>query len=124
MLQLFYYIQHHRSCIEKHADFYAAEIAIVMGYLHSKGIIYRDLKPENILLDSEGHIVITDFGLCAIGVPATEEVNHSFCGTREYLAPEIIRKKVRNKRRPLLENIITSVLHSKKNYFCCTILEI
>lgn len=65
-----------------------------MGYLHSKEIIYRDLKPENILLDCEGHIVITDFGLCTVGVPVTEGLSHSFCGTREYLAPEVITKKV------------------------------
>ena len=32
--------------------------------LFQLGVVYRDIKPENILLDKDGHIVITDFGLC------------------------------------------------------------
>ena len=44
--------------------FYAAEITSALGYLHNLNIVYRDLKPENILLDAQGHIILTDFGLC------------------------------------------------------------
>jgi len=57
--------------------------------LHSKGIIYRDLKPENILLGADGHLKITDFGLSKTGL-ADDEKTYTFCGTPEYLAPEIL----------------------------------
>jgi serine/threonine protein kinase len=53
-------------------------------------IFHRDLKPENVLLDCEGHLKITDFGLSKQGISATNPKTHSFCGTPEYLAPEII----------------------------------
>jgi len=71
---------------EDSVRFYAAETLLALHYLHEKlDIIYRDLKPENILLDASGHIKITDFGLSK----ATKK-GFSFCGTPEYLAPEIL----------------------------------
>jgi serine/threonine protein kinase len=52
----------------------------------------RDLKPENILLENTGHLKITDFGLSKQGLKKKGEGSKtfSFCGTPEYLAPEII----------------------------------
>jgi serine/threonine protein kinase len=63
-----------------------------ISYLHRKGVIYRDcyLKPENILLDKLGHIRIIDFGLSKIGLEKNK-LTYSFCGTPEYLAPEIAK---------------------------------
>ena len=52
-------------------------------------LLCRDLKPENILLDYTGHIALCDFGLCKLNMKDNEKTN-TFCGTPEYLAPEIL----------------------------------
>ncbi|XP_033645213.1 serine/threonine-protein kinase Sgk1-like [Asterias rubens] len=90
--ELFFHLQRERSFPEPRARFYTAEIASAIGYLHSLDIIYRDLKPENILLDSIGHVVMTDFGLCKEGI-AAKGTTSTFCGTPEYLAPEVLKKQ-------------------------------
>ena len=68
--------------MEPRARFYAAEIASALGYLHSLNIVYRDLKPENILLDQQGHIILTDFGLCKENIELNGTTS-TFCGTPE-----------------------------------------
>uniref|UniRef100_A0A8C5GQT7 Serum/glucocorticoid regulated kinase family member 3 n=1 Tax=Gouania willdenowi TaxID=441366 RepID=A0A8C5GQT7_GOUWI len=90
--ELFFHLQKERTFGEPRAKFYIAEMASALGYLHSLNIVYRDLKPENILLDVEGHIVLTDFGLCKEGISQTDTTS-TFCGTPEYLAPEVLRKQ-------------------------------
>ena len=62
---------------------------MAITHLHSKNIIYRDLKPENVLMDELGHLCLTDFGMAKI--LQKNELAFSFCGTPEYLAPEIIQ---------------------------------
>lgn len=52
-------------------------------------LYFSDLKPENILLDYTGHIALCDFGLCKLNMKGNEKTN-TFCGTPEYLAPEIL----------------------------------
>jgi len=88
--ELFYHLQREGSFHEPRAKFYAAEMASALGYLHSLNIVYRDLKPENVLLDSEGHVKLTDFGLCKEGV-AIGGVMQTFCGTPQYSAPEVLQ---------------------------------
>ncbi|XP_018896787.2 serine/threonine-protein kinase Sgk2 isoform X1 [Bemisia tabaci] len=90
--ELFFHLQQEHKFSESRSQFYTAEIASALGYLHSHGIVYRDLKPENLLLDAEGHVVLTDFGLSKEGLLATDTTD-TFCGTPEYLAPEVIRKE-------------------------------
>jgi len=95
--ELFHHLSQERSFPEERAKFYAAEITLGLGYLHANGIIYRDLKPENLLLDYKGHIIITDFGLSKEGLHNDSDKTTTFCGTPEYLAPEIIRGEEYNK---------------------------
>lgn len=77
--------------MEDSARFYLCEIILALQHLHLQGIIYRDLKPENILLDADGHIKLTDFGLCKEHIQEGA-LTHTFCGTIEYMAPEILTK--------------------------------
>ena len=88
--ELFTYLRKEQRFNEQRARIYAAEMVHAIGCLHQHGIIYRDLKPENVLLDKDGHIRITDFGLSKQGMKPFD-LTHSFCGTPEYLAPEIIK---------------------------------
>lgn len=86
--ELFYHLQHEYRFNETRSKFYAAEIVCAFEYLHMKGIVYRDLKPENILLDKNGHVVLVDFGLAKELYQTCP--TFTFCGTPEYLAPEIV----------------------------------
>lgn len=87
--QLFFHLSRERVFPEDRARFYGAEIVSALDYLHSeKNVVYRDLKLENLMLDKDGHIKITDFGLCKEGIKDGATMK-TFCGTPEYLAPEV-----------------------------------
>ena len=89
--ELFMHLEREGIFLEEPATFYTAEIILALQHLHQQGIIYRDLKPENILLDHDGHIKLTDFGLCKEAID-DNTLTHTFCGTVEYMAPEILSR--------------------------------
>jgi ribosomal protein S6 kinase alpha-5 len=77
---------------ENEVRIYIGEITLALEHLHNLGIIYRDIKLENILLDHEGHICLCDFGLSKEFLAQdVDKRTYSFCGTIEYMAPELIQ---------------------------------
>lgn len=94
--ELFWHLRKEHRFSEDRTRFYAAEIVLALECLHKNGVIYRDLKPENVLLDKDGHIKLTDFGLSKTGISG-DNMSYTFCGTPEYLAPEIVKGSGHNK---------------------------
>ena len=88
--ELFYHLKRSKVFSIERGRFYAAEILLGLEYLHSQGVVYRDLKAENILLDTTGHVKLTDFGLSKKIFAPENFKTFSFCGTPDYLAPEIL----------------------------------
>ncbi|KIV90760.1 hypothetical protein, variant [Exophiala mesophila] len=110
--EIFSYLRRARRFPFSTVQFYAAEITLILAYLHEvQFVAYRDLKPENILLDVDGHLKLVDFGFAKYLPPAQDPpsafsklgdeqmepqasgagVTYTLCGTPEYLAPEVIR---------------------------------
>ena len=94
--ELYNYLLKTNRFTESLAKFYAAQIALGLGRLHEKEIIYKDLKPENIFIDENGYIAIADFGLSKI-LDETQ-FKSSYYGTAEYIPPEIIDSSSYNKQ--------------------------
>lgn len=86
--ELFKHLVQVKRFQEDQAKFFAAQVAMGLGQLHSKKILYRDLKPENVLVGDDGYLMLADFGLAKFVHQG--EIANSFCGTAEYLAPEML----------------------------------
>eukprot|EP01088_Endostelium_zonatum_P011330 TRINITY_DN25464_c0_g1_i1.p1 TRINITY_DN25464_c0_g1~~TRINITY_DN25464_c0_g1_i1.p1 ORF type:complete len:473 (-),score=75.91 TRINITY_DN25464_c0_g1_i1:108-1526(-) len=91
--ELFFHLQKEKKFTPERVKFYCAEIVLGLEHLHKQGVVYRDLKPENILLTADGHICMTDFGISKEGLNAKDDKTATFCGTPEYLAPEVLEGK-------------------------------
>ncbi|KAI9837935.1 MAG: serine/threonine protein kinase, AGC [Thelocarpon superellum] len=89
--EVFSYLRKAKRFDPATAQFYAAEIVLVLEFLHGTlGVAYRDLKPENLLIDAHGHLKLVDFGFAK---RLDNRETYTLCGTPEYLAPEIIQSK-------------------------------
>jgi serum/glucocorticoid-regulated kinase 2 len=93
--ELFQHLRTEKFFKEDKVRFYAASMGLALEYLHTHGIVYRDIKPENILIGEDGYLKLIDFGMAKM-LKGNEKAM-SFCGTPEYLAPEIITGEGHNK---------------------------
>lgn len=83
---LFSLLRHVKHFNEPLARFFGGQILLALEYLHSLGIIHRDVKPENIMIKQNGYLKLVDFGFAKL----VKRRTYTFCGTPEYLAPEIL----------------------------------
>jgi len=89
--EIFTLLRRETTFNESTARFYFGCVVLALEYMHSLNIIYRDLKPENLLITARGYLKVTDFGFAKKRNQST-----SLCGTREYLAPELITEGIQN----------------------------
>jgi len=79
-------IKKHKRLDPGYVRHYTVQLIIILEYLHSRSFAVRDLKPENLLIDSNGNLKLSDFGFCKI----IHDRTWTFCGTPDYMAPEIL----------------------------------
>ncbi|KAJ9460512.1 CBL-interacting serine/threonine-protein kinase 11 [Diplonema papillatum] len=95
------YLSQHRVS-EAQTREYFRQLVSAVSYCHSKEVVHRDLKPENILLSKDlRSVTVTDFGLSSLqqlGTGTVSEKLNTFCGTIDYLAPEVLELGFNTKR--------------------------
>merc|ERR550517_1726221 len=94
--EMYKYLKKKRRFAEKEASNYIRQVMEALYYLHKKNVIHRDLKPENILLH-HGKVLLADFGW-SVHSPDKDIKRETFCGTLDYLAPELIERQPHDHR--------------------------
>ena len=89
---LFNFIHAKEGLTEDEAFIFFIQVANALYFLHNNGFIHRDLKPENILLFRDNVVKLCDFGWCC-NLNSQGGERQTYCGTTEYMSPEIINKK-------------------------------
>lgn len=91
---LFYLIRSKKQLSEDEAFYFFIQTAAGIYFLHKNGFIHRDIKPENLLIGEDNILKICDFGWCVQN--DNESQRNTFCGTLEYMAPEMIQNLPHN----------------------------
>ena len=91
---LFYLIRKKKNLNEDEAFYFFIQACAGIYFLHKNGFIHRDIKPENLLIDHENMLKICDFGWCVQA--NNSEQRNTFCGTLEYMAPEMLQNTPHN----------------------------
>jgi protein-serine/threonine kinase len=92
--------KHKHPVRESQAKVWLNDIMAGISYVHSKGVAHRDLKLENILLDVDYSALISDFGFAVMDITSNKLMRTTYCGSPDYMAPEVIETKLYQKPRP------------------------
>lgn len=115
---LFQYIKRKGKLSEREAFYFFTQICNAVHFLHKNKIIHRDIKPENLLLAEKGIIKLGDFGCCT----ECEGERTTFCGTAEYIAPELIKRNGYNEKADVwsLGVLLYEMLNGKSPFKGCS----
>ncbi|KAM0675514.1 hypothetical protein GVAV_000880 [Gurleya vavrai] len=88
--ELFSHLQKTTRFSERTSANYIFQVSKALNYMHDNSVIHRDLKPENILIGADNKLKIADFGWAVRNI---DRRRYTYCGTQEYLAPEMVNEK-------------------------------